>query len=105
MDRPIHHIVMWRLNGDTPQARAVQSGQIIAAFEATLPLFPELIRFEIGPNVVPSGDAWDLAVSAVFSSRAALDHYNAHPAHLGIKALVGPMRAARCQIDFELETA
>ena len=47
-------------------------------------------------------DAWDLALSMVFASRADLEAYNAHPAHRQIKTLMGPMRLARCQVDFEM---
>ncbi len=99
---PIVHIVSWRLNGASPEDRARQSTQILAAFHATRAEIDGLLRFEAGQNVIDASDAWDLAVVMVFSSRAALDAYQSHPCHLAIKALVGPMRSARSQIDFEL---
>jgi hypothetical protein len=37
----------------------------------------------------------------VFGSRASLDAYQTHPAHLALKAIVGPFRSERGQLDFE----
>lgn len=99
---PIVHIVSWRLNGATREEKAQQARQILAAFEAARAEVPGLLRLEAGPNIIDAADAWDLAVVMVFESRAALDAYQAHPSHLAIKVLVGPMRSARGQIDFEL---
>lgn len=99
---PIVHIVSWRLNGASEEARAAQARQILAAFESARTEVPGVLRLEAGPNIIEAADAWDLAVVMVFESRAALDAYQAHPSHLAIKALVGPMRSARGQIDFEL---
>lgn len=99
---PIVHIVSWRLNGTVRAERERQASQILIAFEAARPHVAGLLRLEAGPNVIDAADAWDLAVVMVFDSRASLDAYQSHPSHLAIKALVGPMRSARSQIDFEL---
>ncbi len=99
---PVVHVVSWRLNGDRGEDKARQAGEILAALEATRSQVQGLLRLEAGPNVVDAAEAWDLAAVMVFESRAALDAYQSHPSHLAIKALVGPMRSARGQIDFEL---
>lgn len=98
----IVHIVSWRLNGPTPAARAAQAEQIVQAFTALRHQIAGLLRLDAGPNVVEAPDAWDVAVVMVFESRNALTDYLSHPSHQAIKALVGPMRSARSQIDFEL---
>lgn len=98
----IAHIVTWRLNGVTPQERSEQTACIVDAFQAARPHMAGLLQMEIGPNIVPAADAWDLALYTVFASRADLDAYQNHPSHLAIKALVGPMRRERAQVDFEL---
>ena len=98
----VAHIVMWRLNGADPEARRQQAQVIVEAFEATRSLVPGVLRMELGPNIVESPDAWDLALCMVFATRADLDAYQTHPAHLRIKALVGPLRSERGQIDFEI---
>jgi hypothetical protein len=100
--RSIVHIVMWRLNGSTPAERARQGESIVRAFEEAKSRVPGLLRLEAGANVVESPDAWDVAVCMVFASREDLAAYQNHPDHLAIKRLMGPMRSARCQADFEL---
>ncbi len=98
----IAHIVTWRLNGQTAADRERQAEQLVRAFEVRRHEVPGLVRMEVGLNIVAAPDAWDVALYMEFASRADLDAYQQHPAHLEIKQLVGPMRAARGQADFEL---
>lgn len=97
----IVHVVSWRLSGSTPLARGQQADTIVAAVEATRGQVPGLVRLEVGRNVVEAADAWDVGAVMVFHSRAALDAYQSHPAHLALKAVVAPLRSARSQFDFE----
>ena len=98
----INHLVMWKLNGATPAERRAQAARMVQAFETARSQMPGLLRLEVGGNLIEATDAWDLALSTVFAARADLEAYNVHPAHLQIKALMGPMRLARCQVDFEI---
>jgi heme-degrading monooxygenase HmoA len=100
--KAIVHIVTWRLNGATVDERAGQAQRIVAAFQKTSSAIPGLLRMEVGANAINAADAWDLALYMVFASREDLQAYQSHPEHLAIKALVGPMRLARAQVDFEL---
>ena len=102
VSKAIVHIVTWRLNGETVDERAEQAQRIVAAFQKTSSSIPGLLRMEIGTNAINAADAWDLALYMVFASREDLQAYQNHPEHLAIKALVGPMRLARAQVDFEL---
>lgn len=96
------HMVTWRMNGATPEERAEQADRVVRAFEATRGELPGLLRMEVGRNIVEALDAWDVALYMVFATRDDLHAYQSHPSHLRIKALVGPMRAARGQADFEV---
>jgi hypothetical protein len=98
----IAHIVTWRLNGATAEARKQQAQLMVQAFEAARPEVPGLLQMHVGSNVIDAPDAWDVALYMAFASRTHLEAYQAHPSHLAIKQLVGPMRFARCQVDFEL---
>jgi hypothetical protein len=98
------HMVMWRLDGATVQARRTQAQGLVAAFAALRGKMPGLLRLEVGTNLIDTADACDVALYTVFDSPQALDAYNAHPEHLKIKAMMAPWRAARCQADFELES-
>lgn len=101
----IAHIVMWHLNGATPLARQQQAQQVVQAFEALRGQVPGLLQLEVGASLPDDEAAHDVAVYSVFESIEALNRYNEHPAHLQIKQLMGPMRAARNHIDFQLPSA
>lgn len=97
---PIVHVVAWRLRGPGEADRQAQARTVLAALEATRGQVPGLLSLEAGANLVDHPDAWDLGAVLVFASQAALDAYQAHPAHLALKAVVGPLRSARSQLDF-----
>jgi hypothetical protein len=97
----IVHIVAWRLNGRDEAERLAQAKAVVAAVEATRGRIPGLLSLETGPNVVAAADAWDVGAVMVFASREDLDAYQTHPVHLALKAIVGPLRSARSQLDFE----
>lgn len=105
MSGQILHVVMWRMNGATPDERRAQSRLAVAAFEATRGSISGLLEMQVGVNVVDAPDAWDVALSMRFENRTALEAYAHHPAHLEIKKLVGPMRMERKQVDFEVNTS
>ena len=98
----IVHIVMWRLNGATADAKNQQAADIVEAFEQTRDSIPGLLRMEVGRNIHDGQDDWDIALYMAFESRQHLEGYQSHPAHLAIKQLVGPMRLSRGQVDFQL---
>ena len=100
----VAHMVMWKLDGATVQARRTQAKELVAAFAALRGKVPGLLRLDVGTNLIEASDACDMALYTVFDSPRALDAYNAHPEHLKIKAMMAPWRAARCQADFELES-
>jgi Stress responsive A/B Barrel Domain len=96
------HLVMWQFKGDSALEREVQAKSFSTEFAKLLGRVPGLCSLDVGPNCVTAEGAWDMAASMIFESRAALEAYASHPAHLGIKTLMGPARKARAQVDVEL---
>ena len=101
-EKPMVHIVSWRLNGRDAEEKLSQALSIQQAFDGLKVQVPGLRQLEVGHNMVENPDAWDVAAYMVFDSMQALLAYQSHPAHLEIKKLVGPMRLERCQVDFAL---
>jgi riboflavin synthase len=97
------HIVMWKLTGATPEARAAQTRQIQAGFDEIRNRVPGIRKLMVGANVIDEPGSYDLALVMEFESHAALEAYNVHPLHLGIKKLMAPMRSERAAIDLALE--
>lgn len=102
-EKAIVHVVTWRLNGKTEAEKALQAQKVVDAFEAIRGKIPGLVRMDVGANCIPASDAWDVALSMIFSNRANLQAYLEHPDHLAIKKIVGPIRSERGQADFEIQ--
>lgn len=96
----IVHVVGWRLRGDSEAERLRHAETVVAAVGALRGQIPGLLSLDVGANVIPAPEAWDVAAVMVFRSRADLDAYQDHPAHQTLKTVVGPLRSARSQIDF-----
>jgi hypothetical protein len=100
----IRHVVMWRL-----KSRPAQGGhweamdriqQNLAALRSTV---PDLLRAWLGLNQADSADASDLVLCCDFRSWDALRGYESHPLHDELRAIIGPLRAERRVVDFELD--
>ena len=95
------HIVFWRLhaeaNGKSKQENALE---IRTRFEA-LRGMPGLLRLDVGMNFEGSDQASDVALYTEFESRAALDAYQAHPAHKEVAAFIAEVRSERRVVDYE----
>ena len=65
-------------------------------------LVPGVRMLSIGRNVIEGESAWQVGLVADFEDRAALEAYNAHPAHQAVLAISGPVRERRAIVDFEV---
>jgi hypothetical protein len=94
----IRHVVLWRLkSNDSDSFHAIRS-----ALEAQQHRIPGLVRVEVGRNFSGSRRAVDLALVCDFESRAALEAYHRHPAHMEIRAIVDPLVDEHWIVDYEL---
>jgi len=99
----IRHVVMWRLKsrlGNGMHADAM--GNIERNLAALRAGVPGLLRAWIGFNQADSTDASDLVLCCEFHSWDALRGYESHPLHQELRALIGPLRAERRVVDFEV---
>ena len=96
----IRHIVMWKLQGDTPQVRAANAERLRASFHSLRGRVPGLLHLEVGLDTSGADYACDVVLFSEFASQAALDAYASHPEHLRVKQELGDMRIARHQVDY-----
>jgi heme-degrading monooxygenase HmoA len=97
----IHHIVMWRVKGDTEQERASNASIVGSAFKGLRGRIPGLRSIEIGLDTSRVDYACDLVLVSEFESEQALIDYATHPEHLRAKALAGDLRVERFQVDYK----
>jgi hypothetical protein len=99
----IKHIVMWRVAGDTPAARAANVERLRLSFESLRGRVPGLLHLEIGADASRVDYACDAVLYSEFASQADLDGYAVHPEHLRVKGELEGLRIARHQVDYEVK--
>ena len=97
----VKHIVFWKMKDMPAQQREQALGEIKAGFEALLGVIPGLLRIEVGIDFLRSAESADFSLYCEFESRAALDVYQAHPAHQAMIPLVRDVRIERRVVDYD----
>lgn len=100
----IRHIVMWKLKDHAEGAGKEQNARRMKAeLEALQEKIPQILRIEVGINILPSDASYDVALLSEFASEQDLDTYQKHPDHLKVADFVGKVRAARAVVDYKTE--
>lgn len=98
----IKHIVMWKMAGDTKEARRRAAEFLQSRFEELRGAVPGLLHLEVGLDHSSVDYACDVVLYTEFESQEALDAYATHPEHLRVKDELGQSRVARFQVDYEV---
>jgi quinol monooxygenase YgiN len=101
MPSVIKHIVMWRLKATQDGAsRAENALKVKSWLDGCRDVVPGIVRFEAAVAQDGMESTCDVMLYSEFASQAALDAYNAHPAHQLLKERVGPLRESRHCFDY-----
>jgi len=99
----VKHIVMWKLkehaNGGTRLENAMRVKEWLDTCRDAV---PGMLRFEAVVTQEALESTCDVMLYSEFTSRAALDAYNAHPLHLLLKSRVAPLREDRHSFDYQV---
>jgi hypothetical protein len=99
----VRHLVLWRLHTNLRTADAAQlRTALIDLIDTMRAGIVGLHALEIGFHSGSAQDAADLALMAVFHDWDALKLYEQHPLHRALKAFIGPMRAEKRVVDYEV---
>jgi len=96
----VKHIVMFKLDGDAETRRRVAS-EFARALKALPDVIDPLRQIEVGLNQNPA-EEWDVVLTATLPTMADVEVYAKHPAHVAAAAIVGPYKAARACVDYEI---
>jgi hypothetical protein len=98
----VKHIVFWRLRTELSAAERDEAlRKIKSGFEALQGVIPGLLRIEVGIDFLHSPESSDFVLYCELESRAALDVYQAHPAHQAMVPVVRDVRVERRVVDYE----
>lgn len=91
----VTHVVFWKLKPEVNAQEAYEG--IKVRLEELLGVVPGLCSVKVGRGF----QGWDVALISEHESRAALEVYQDHPAHLSVKAFVHSVACERTSCDFE----
>jgi Stress responsive A/B Barrel Domain len=98
----IRHIVIWRLSEKAKKDIDTVLKPVHALVGPLLSNVAGLKRLELQSNKSESPDAVDLLLYSEFDSWESLHAYEAHPLHLELRRLIGPIRSERRVFDSEM---
>ena len=98
----IKHIVMWQIKATDGQSKEENVRAIKALIDGLKGKVPGLLHIEGGIDFSASETSGDVVLYAEFESRAALDGYQAHPAHLKMAPFIADRRTERRIVDYEI---
>jgi hypothetical protein len=100
----VKHIVCFKLKDHAEGASKAENARLLKTkIEGMRGRIPGMRELEVGLNFEPSDAAYDLVLFATFDSRAALDAYQQHPAHLAVVEVIRRVRDQRIVVDWEAE--
>lgn len=94
----VRHIVLFKIKPEYKQ----DIPALIEGFYRMRGQIEGLLDLEAGADFLGSDRSYDLALSCLFESRAALDAYQGHPAHLPVKARMGEVRVGSVACDYDV---
>jgi hypothetical protein len=98
----IRHLVLWKLAADADEDKQSIVAELAQRFEALVRVIDGLERLEIRADLGETDGNWDVLLDADYRDTAALDFYQAHPAHVEVVGFVRSVTTARACIDFEV---
>ncbi len=96
----LRHIVSWKFNGETPEARGAQADEAIAMLEPLRESVPSVRALSVHRNELFEGANHDLTLVADFDDAEGLAAYAHHPEHLPVVEYMKTATAARAASDF-----
>lgn len=97
----IKHIVFWKLKDFAEGAGCADNARKMKTMlDACAALVPGIVEFEVALAQSGLEASYDVVLYSVFTSKAALDAYQAHPDHLALKPFFGTLREARQCMDY-----
>lgn len=96
----VKHLVLWSLKEEEKKNRKQIVSDLNRRFKALLGVVDGLTAIEVGENY--NGGKFDLVLYCEFTTKAAQDAYQTHPAHIAIKTDVHDLVYGRECVDYEI---
>lgn len=99
----VRHIVMFKLKEfATPAEKQAKLDEIKTKLDALIDKIDVLRKIEVKFNCNPE-ESWDLILITELDSLADVSTYANHPEHVAVaKGIIGPVKADRACVDYEM---
>lgn len=94
----LQHYVFIKYLEDAPSTHVVAFTERMLALKKTI---PEILKMEIGRDILHDARSWDLILIMEFESIATLSAYQKHPEHQSLMVFNNPFVAEVGSVDFE----
>ncbi|WP_426349209.1 Dabb family protein [Alloiococcus sp. CFN-8] len=98
----VKHIVMWKIkdnhNGLNKEEICIKIKNELEALKA---IIADILKIEVGVNILESPAAYDLVLYSEFTSQEALTAYQNHEAHRNVASYIGQVSEARIVVDYK----
>jgi len=94
----IKHVVFFKFRPDVPEEKIQRLEKGLNGLPA---IIPEIKEFQVGRDVIRSERSFDLALISAFEDLDALQHYQVHPDHQAVVALVKEIAEKVAAVDYE----
>ncbi|MBK0419423.1 Dabb family protein [Leucobacter sp. CSA1] len=98
----LHHIVTWKLSGETVSDRDAQAAEIIAALAPLAETVPSVRSLSVHRNEINHDENWDVTLVSTFADADGLAAYAVHPEHVAAAAVIKRHAVARAGNDFTI---
>lgn len=98
----IRHIVMFNLSATEPAQRRADIAQMQERLASLLGIVPGLQSVRLAPDLGHIEGHWDVVLVSEHDDNAALEGYQAHPAHVEAGAFIRSVTSDRATVDYEL---
>jgi len=99
----IRHVVMFQLTAAADSERAADISQMQERLGSLVGVVPGLRSMSLKPDLGLVEGHWDVVLVSEHDDNAALEGYQAHPAHLEVSAFIKSVTSSdRVAVDYEL---
>lgn len=91
------HIVCWKYKPEVPDEQRDKHRESLAALPS---MIDDIVRFNVGADILHLERSFDTGLVAVFPDRDALDRYTDHPEHQKAAAIGRELSQQVVSVDF-----
>lgn len=98
----IRHVVVWKLSGESPEAKQAQYDALAPDLHALVGPIDGLVSLSVSLSTGPNPNNWDMCLVSEHESWDALETYATHPAHVAVAKRVAEVTTERAGADFAI---